>query len=202
MDSNTNTDSTNIKYKIMIIGNLAVGKSSIMYRFTDDLFNINLMGTAGIDIKKKQIKINDTDITLMIYDTAGHDRFRQITKSQYRGSKGIMLIYDITDRKTFESVSDWMDHIKTNADTGAEVILIGNKSDMLNRVITEEEGKALADKYNVPFVETSALTGLNIEKAFLTLVQNIHSRDGKKISIMSEIINQENKKHKKKVCCG
>jgi small GTP-binding protein len=201
MDSNIKTDQNTNKYKIMLLGNLAVGKSSIMYRFIEDNFNINMMGTAGIDIKRKITKIDDTDITLMIYDTAGHDRFRQITKSQYKGSKGIILIYDVTDRKSFESVSDWMDHIKANADSGVDIILVGNKIDMTNRTITEEEGKALANKFNIPFVETSALTGYNIEKAFTTLVQNIHNRNSKNIIILNEINKQENKK-KKKSCCG
>jgi small GTP-binding protein len=202
MDSNNKLDSNNIKYKIMLLGNMAVGKSSIMYRFTEDNFNVNMMGTAGIDIKKKKIKLNDTEITLMIYDTAGHDRFRQITKSQYKGSKGIILIYDVTDRKAFESVSDWMDHIKTNADSGVEIILVGNKIDMTNRTITEEEGKALSNKYNVQIIETSALTGYNIEKAFTTLVQNIQNRESKKVIITSDINKQEIKNEKKKTCCG
>ena len=191
------------KYKIMLLGNMAVGKSSIMYRFTEDNFNVNIMGTAGIDIRKKVIKINDTDMNLMIYDTAGHDRFRQITKSQYKGARGIIVIYDVTDRKAFESVTDWMDHIKTNADSDVEIVLVGNKIDMTNRAINEEEGKELAKKYNVPFIETSALTGYNIEKTFTTLVQSIVDKEMKKIVITNEVNNKpvENKKTKNDSCC-
>jgi small GTP-binding protein len=192
------------KYKIMLLGNMAVGKSSIMYRYTEDNFNVNIMGTAGIDIRKKIIRLNDTEMNLMIYDTAGHDRFRQITKSQYKGARGIIVIYDVTDRKAFESVTDWMDHIKTNADSDVEIVLVGNKIDMTNRAISEEEGKELAKKYNVPFIETSALTGYNIEKTFTTLVQNIIDKEMKKIIITSEVSNKptEPKKDKNNACCA
>ncbi len=191
------------KYKIMLLGNMAVGKSSIMYRYTEDNFNVNIMGTAGIDIRRKVIKLNDIDMNLMIYDTAGHDRFRQITKSQYKGARGIIVIYDVTDRKAFESVTDWMNHIKTNADSDVEIVLVGNKIDMTNRAINEEEGKTLAKKYNVPFIETSALTGYNIEKTFATLVQTILDKESKKIITTSEVNIKptESKKEKNNSCC-
>jgi small GTP-binding protein len=187
---------TNSQIKIMILGNQAVGKSSIMLRYTDDVFHYNMMGTAGVDIKKKMIKIQDEPIKVMIYDTAGHDRFRQITKNCYKGSKGIMLVYDVSDKKTYESVSDWMDHIKNNADSGAEIILVGNKSDITNREVTTEDGIALASKFKVPLFETSALTGYNVEAAFLKLVQNISNKEFKKI-----ILTTEEKKPKPKSRC-
>jgi small GTP-binding protein len=202
MESHRESESTKIKYKIMLLGNMAVGKSSIMYRFTDDHFNVNIMGTAGLEIKKKTLKLNDTDISLNIYDFAGQDRFRQITKSHYKDSNGIFLIYDITDRKAFESVSDWMNQIKLNAASGVEIILVGNKVDMTNRAVTEEEGKELANKYEFPFIETSAMTGYNIEKAFITLVENIRNKNSSRIILTSDINKQENKKQKKKSCCG
>ena len=152
MESQRPSEIFKTKYKIMLLGNMAVGKSSIMYRYTDDHFNVNIMGTAGLEIKKKLIKLNDTDISLNIYDFAGQDRFRKITKSHYKDSNGIILIYDITDRKAFESVSDWMNQIKINASSGIEIILVGNKVDMINRTVTEDEGRTLANKYNVPFI--------------------------------------------------
>jgi small GTP-binding protein len=184
--------------KVMILGNQAVGKSSIMLRYTDDIFHYNMMGTAGVDIKKKMIKVGDDNMKVMIYDTAGHDRFRQITKNLYKGAQGIMLVYDVSDKKTFENISYWMDHIKNNADVGVEIILIGNKIDITNREVSVEDGIALSNKFKVPIVETSALTGINVDSAFLTLVQNICNKDMKKIILTSEA----EKKPKKTRCCG
>jgi small GTP-binding protein len=203
MESQRSSQTFKIKYKIMLLGNMAVGKSSIMYRFTDDNFNVNIMGTAGLEIKKKLIKLHDTDISLNIYDFAGQDRFRKITKSHYKDSNGIILIYDVTDRKAFESVSEWINQIKINTYSSIEIILVGNKIDMINRIVTEDEGKALANKYNVPFIETSALTGYNIEKTFITLVEIIFNKNMSKISLITDLYKQENtKKKKKKSCCG
>jgi small GTP-binding protein len=199
MENNKTTEPSN-QIKIMILGNLAVGKSSIMLRYTEDVFHYNMMGTAGVDIKKKNIKIDEEPIKVMIYDTAGHDRFRQLTKNLYKGSKGIILVYDVSDKKTFESVSDWMDHIKTNADMGAEVILVGNKIDINNREVSSEDGIALAGKYGVPLVETSALNGYNIETAFLTLIKNICNKNSKKIILTTDV--QEKKPKQKTRCCG
>jgi small GTP-binding protein len=184
--------------KIMILGNQAVGKSSIMLRYTDDVFHYNMMGTAGVDFKKKMVKIGNEEIKVMIYDTAGHDRFRQITKNLYKGSQGIMLVYDVSDKKTFESVSYWMDHIKNNADVGVEIILVGNKIDITNREVSTEDGIGLANKFKVPIVETSALNGFNVENAFLTLIQNICEKDIKKIMLT----DNEKKPKTKTRCCG
>jgi small GTP-binding protein len=190
---------TDNQIKLMILGNQAVGKSSIMLRYTDDIFHYNMMGTAGVDFKKKMVKIGEEQVKVMIYDTAGHDRFRQITKNLYKGSQGIMLVYDISDKKTFESVSYWMDHIKNNADIGVEIILIGNKVDITNREVSLEDGEGLASKFKVPLVETSALTGYNIETAFFTLIQNICQKDLKKI-ILTDV--SEKKPKTKTRCCG
>jgi small GTP-binding protein len=190
-------DKTENQIKLMILGNHSVGKSSIMLRYTDDVFHYNMMGTAGVDIKKKMVKLNDEEtIKIMIYDTAGHDRFRQITKNCYKGSKGIMLVYDVSDKKSFESVSDWMDHIKTNADTGVEIILVGNKVDIIKREVTPEDGISLSRKFKVPVFETSALTGYNIEAAFVQLVQNISNKELKII-----LDTEESKKKRPKSRC-
>jgi small GTP-binding protein len=190
----------NTQVKLMILGNQAVGKSSIMLRYTDDIFHYNMMGTAGVDIKKKMVKNNQETIKVMIYDTAGHDRFRQITKNLYKGSQGIMLVYDVSDKKTFEGVTDWMDHIKSNADSTIEIILVGNKIDITNREVSYEDGIALSTKYKVPIVETSALTGVGIETAFLTLIQNISDRSFKRIVLTTEL--NEKKVKTKSRCCG
>ena len=197
----------NIKeIKIMLLGDQAVGKSSLMMRYTTDTFSLNTMGTAGIDLKKKTVKIDSEDVKIMIYDTAGHDRFRQITKVHYKGSRGVMLIYDVSDKKSYESVSTWMNHIKENAEDGVEITMVGNKIDIEDRQVNTDEGKNLAIKYAVPFVETSAMNGEGVEKAFLTLVTNIYKADKQmsepKIDNTTLKMNKKVDKVKRSKCCN
>jgi Ras-related protein Rab-8A len=192
--------------KIMLLGDQAVGKSSLMMRYTTDTFSLNTMGTAGIDLKKKTVTIDSEEVKIMIYDTAGHDRFRQITKVHYKGSRGVMLVYDVSDKKSYESVSTWMDHIKENAEVGVEIILVGNKIDIENRQVSTEEGKNLGIKYGVPFVETSAMSGEGVEKAFLTLVTKIYETDKQanepKTETPSVKVTKKTKTEKKSKCCN
>jgi small GTP-binding protein len=214
MDSGKKGDNSNMKQmkqmKLMILGDQAVGKSSLLLRYTEDTFSLNMMGTAGIDLKKKIVTIDNELVKVMIYDTAGHDRFRQITKVQYKGSKGIILVYDVADRKSFESVSSWMDHINENADDGVEIMLVGNKIDMMEkREVTKEEGIYLAQKFEVPIVETSALSGENVEQAFLTIIQTVYAREKlleneriRKLTLEDKLRADElEKKKKKNKCC-
>lgn len=195
--------------KLLILGDQAVGKSSLMIRYTDEVFNLNIMGTAGIDLKKKNVVIDGEPIKVMIYDTAGHERFRQIAKTQYKGSKGIVLIYDVTDIKTFDRVSYWIDHIKENADTGVEILLVANKCDKNEeRVVNYEDGANLALKFKVPFIETSAKTGENIDKAFLIIINNVFAKDKLKVNpinisgVIPEFPDDKRDKKKSSKCCN
>jgi len=165
--------------KIMLIGEAAVGKSSIMYRYTMNSFKLNMLGTAGIDFKKKEIVVNNEPIKIVLYDTAGHERFRKIIKNHCKGANGIVLVYDIGEEKSIERLSTWMTDIEENSDKGVEIILIGSKSDIEPRKITEEQGKELSLKYNVPIIETSAKTGHNIDLLFDMLINNILSKERK-----------------------
>lgn len=192
-----------LQVKLMLLGDQAVGKSSLMIRYTEDIFNLNIMGTAGIDLKKKNVTINNDNIKVMIYDTAGHDRFRQITKTQYRGAKGIILVYDVTDKKTFDSVSYWMDHIKENADADVEILLVGNKTDITeNRTVKVDDGAELGKKFNVKVVETSAKSGDNVDKAFMSIIDNIYNKEKGKLGTKEEDKSLKNKEKKKSKCCG
>jgi small GTP-binding protein len=200
------TKKAEIQFKLLLLGDQAVGKSSIMMRYTDNEFNLNIMGTAGVDLKKKNLVINGENVKVMIYDTAGHERFRLIAKTQYKGSNGIVLIYDVTDKKSFDNISYWMNHITDHAETDREILLVGNKIDKLNeRVVITEEGTALADKFGVPFIETSAKTGENIEDAFLKLNTNIYNKEKAKTNVVPIETLNNNKKDKKKTqskCCS
>ncbi len=189
--------------KLLLLGDQAVGKSSLMMRYTDDEFNFNIMGTAGVDLKRKTLVINGENIKVNIYDTAGHERFRLIAKSQYKGSKGIVIIYDITDKKSFENITYWMNHIKENSDSAVEIMLVGNKIDLSSeRAVQFEEGQALAEKNSVSFTETSAKTGENVEAAFFKLVQNIYNHEsaaGRQETVNTTALNQKKKTNSK--CC-
>ena len=165
------------KYKILMLGEQAVGKSSLVLRYTNNIFKYNIMGTAGLDLKKKDLKINDENITLLIYDSAGHDRFRKITEMQYKGSDGLILVYDTTDTKSFDWISEWIDKIKS-PELDSEILLLGNKIDLPNRLINLEKAEELTKKYNISYIETSALTGENVDLAFSKLIEKIHIKKG------------------------
>jgi small GTP-binding protein len=191
--------------KLLLLGDQAVGKSSLMIRYTEDIFNLSIMGTAGVDLKRKNIIIDNENVKVMIYDTAGHERFRSIAKTQYKGSKGIILVYDVAEKKSFDRVSTWMDNIKEHLDTDVEILLVGNKIDMKDeRIVSSEEGENLAKNFGVSFMETSAKTGENVDTAFMKLIKKIYDKE-KLIEKkqVTETLNSNDKKEKKKSskCC-
>jgi Ras-related protein Rab-8A len=191
-----NNDNKKNNIKIIIIGDQAVGKSSLLMRYCEDKFTLNMMGTAGIDFKRKIIDYRKTQINVIFYDSAGHDRFRHIVKQHYQGAKGIILTYDVTDKNSFTNVNEWMNNIKENADSNAEIILIGNKIDLIeHRVVSTEEGLELSKKYEVDLFETSAKIGENTEKAFYSIIVKIleNSVLNKEIKF-KDFIESENEK--------
>ncbi len=206
-----------ITIKLMMIGEQAVGKSSLTKRYTDKIFIPNIMGTAGLDMHKKIVKINDENINVIVYDSAGHERFRKITEVQYKGSDGLILVYDITDKKSFEWIIEWIDKLKSENYSGMEILLLGNKIDLDDRKISENDLIDLGNKYNIPIIETSALTGQNVDEAYNKIINNIYN--SKTLNIIkkqndlelklseNEIdnerirINKDTNKKKKKGCC-
>lgn len=200
----TNTEST---IRVVIIGDQAVGKSSIMLRYTQNVFNVKMMGTAGIDVRKKELIYQNIPIRMLIYDSAGHERFRQITQTQFKGAKGIILVYDLNDHKTFENVEQWIKSITENADYGAEVIIVGNKLD-LQRDVSNEEIESISKKYKMSHMETSALTGENVDKVFDTLLENIMTKeiqvktDNDIVLSQQKIVLEPLQKKNKKGCCS
>ncbi len=188
--------------KLLLLGDQAVGKSSLILRYADNEFNLNIMGTAGVDLKRKNVKINNENVKVNIYDTAGHERFKQIAKSQYKGTEGIIIIYDVTDKKSFDNVSIWMNHIKENSDTGVEIMLVGNKIDRTSeRQVQTEDGLALSQKYGVNFMETSAKTGDNVDSTFLKLIQIIYNKHTSSAKQGSDSTNLNAKKKSNSKCC-
>ncbi|XP_034941844.1 ras-related protein Rab-3 isoform X2 [Chelonus insularis] len=160
-------------FKLLIIGNSSVGKTSFLFRYADDSFTSAFVSTVGIDFKVKTVFRHDKRVKLQIWDTAGQERYRTITTAYYRGAMGFILMYDITNEESFNSVQDWITQIKTYSWDNAQVILVGNKCDMEERVVSYERGKQLAEQLGVPFFETSAKENINVKAVFEQLVDII-----------------------------
>ncbi|CAF3331801.1 unnamed protein product [Rotaria socialis] len=161
-------------FKLLLIGDSGVGKTCILFRFSDDSFNASFISTIGIDFKIKTIELDGRKIKLQIWDTAGQERFHTITTSYYRGATGIMLVYDVTQARSFENINKWLRNIDDHASDDVVKMLVGNKCDMDDkRCITRARGEALAREHAIPFLETSAKNNVNVEKAFFEMARLI-----------------------------
>ena len=184
----------------------------MILRFIDRVFYYDTKTTIGVDFKVKRINLLNKNVLVKIWDSAGQERFKTVTRQYYKNAEGVMLIYDVTSQKSFSMIEEWFKSIIENKRKGAEVILIGNKKDMVNRVISAEQGESLAKKFEIKYYETSALSGENVDQAFEELAENIlkiklnteeeesislsynSERDGKKK-------NSEKDRDKKQPCC-
>ncbi|KAK8897469.1 hypothetical protein M9Y10_015421 [Tritrichomonas musculus] len=188
--------------KILLIGESAVGKSSLLLQFTENKFKDCTMGTIGVDYKTKVIDIDGTSLKLQIFDTAGQEKFRTITKTYYRGAKGILVVFDVSRKDTFVLTRFWIDSIKESATSDVDVALVGNKCD-LPRAVTKEEASKYADEYKIPYFETSAKDGTNVSEIFAYLGKTILKRETKNPETREEGVTKiEPKKEQKKEGCG
>ena len=186
-------------YKVLLLGDSTVGKTCFLMRYTDNTFQEIHMSTIGLDYRLKSMTLKSgKNVKVQIWDTAGQDRFRAITKNYYKGAHGIILIYDVTNQLSFDNVSNWINQIKEEASDKVTIFLVGNKiDDVENRKIQTESGKNLAENFQLQFYETSAKTGENVEKTFQALVEKIdeisliNTRGGKLTPVNG----------KKKGCC-
>lgn len=161
----------------IITVSLGVGKSCLLLRFCDDSFTPSFITTIGIDFKIRIVDLDGKKLKVQIWDTAGQERFRTITTAYYRGAMGIMLVYDVTDERSFNNIRNWIRNIDQYASEGVNKILIGNKcDDVERRVVDRERGAELAREYGLKFMETSAKNNVNVEEAFLTLSRDIKKR--------------------------
>lgn len=181
-------------FKVLIIGDSSVGKSSILLRYVENMFTELFLSTIGVDFKIKMLKYNDKDIKLQIWDTAGQERFKTITRSYYRGANAVIIVYDVTDIESFHHVSVWLDEMARNTDQNVKnivPILVGNKIDKEKmRQVSQKDGLAYANEKNIDFIEVSSKTGENVEKIFDILVPKLIS---KKCVVDNKINSQEKK---------
>ena len=166
-------------YKILLLGDSTVGKTCFLLRFMEDSFIDLHMATIGLDYKLKTMILEEQKIVkVQIWDTAGQDKFRAITRNYYKGASGIILIFDVTNIKSFENIKKWINEIKEEISENVSIVLIGNKIDNVKeRKITKEQGDKLASEIGVKFFETSAKTGEGVNESVFYLVKIIYEND-------------------------
>ncbi len=188
-------------YKILLLGDSSVGKTCFLMRYTDNTFQEIHMSTIGLDYKLKNVQLDDGKmVKIQIWDTAGQDRFRSITKNYYKGAHGIIVMYDVTNRRSFDNVKNWVEQIREEVSNKVSIILVGNKIDDVDgRKVTTEEGQKMAEECGLSFFECSAKSGDNIDHTFNELVkktvESYSQMDG-----TGAKLNSKNSK-KKKGCC-
>ncbi|CAG9535493.1 unnamed protein product [Cercopithifilaria johnstoni] len=162
-------------FTVMLIGDSCCGKTCLLIRFKDGAFlNNNFIATVGIDYRNKLVEIDNAKVKLQIWDTAGQERFRAITTTYYRDADALLLVYDLTNRQSFIDIRDWLTRIKENAKETVLITLVGNKMDLQSsRKVEYEEGRQLAEAYNIGFIETSAKSGQNVKETFQEITRKL-----------------------------
>jgi len=186
MDNNPiHEDIFDVILKVVLIGDSGVGKSNLLSRYTRNEFNLESKSTIGVEFATRSIKIDGKQVKAQIWDTAGQERFRTITTAYYRGAMGILLVYDITNEKSFDNIKTWIQNIKQHASEDVEKMILGNKCDMEDkRHISTEQGQRLAAEHGVEFMETSAKSNINVEEAFVMIARKIKAKmDTKSVSM-------------------
>eukprot|EP01059_Diplonema_ambulator_P021061 TRINITY_DN3505_c0_g1_i1.p1 TRINITY_DN3505_c0_g1~~TRINITY_DN3505_c0_g1_i1.p1 ORF type:complete len:224 (+),score=40.29 TRINITY_DN3505_c0_g1_i1:53-673(+) len=164
-------------FKYIIIGDSGVGKSCLLLQFTDKRFEPIHDLTIGVEFGARMVVIDQKQIKLQIWDTAGQESFRSITRSYYRGATGALLVYDVTRRETFDNLKSWLNDARDNANTNMTIMLIGNKCDLESkRQVAKEEGEKFAQENGLVFMETSAKTALGVDDAFVNTAKSIYEK--------------------------
>eukprot|EP01066_Platyproteum_vivax_P007357 Platyproteum_vivax@DN2853_c0_g1_i1.p1 len=180
-------------FKLVLIGDSGVGKSCLLLRFADDAFTDSYITTIGVDFRFRTITVDGKTVKLQIWDTAGQERFRTITSAYYRGADGIIMVYDTSNRESFDHIDDWLSEVNRYANGGTCKVLVGNKCDLPSgRQVTVEEGQKKAQELGVRFVETSAKDATNVEQAFSLMAQeliNLRSTGGNVGRARSQRVN-------------
>ena len=191
-------------YKVLLLGDTTVGKTCFLLKYTDKIFQDVHITTIGLDYRLKTMTLKSgKNVKLQIWDTAGQDRFKAITKNYYKGANGIILIYDVTNTKTYDNIKIWISQIREEATPNVVVYLCGNKIDMKDyRSVSTEEGKKLSEEFGLPFNETSAKDGININETFEDLVERIDSNYSKlELNDGKPIKNKLYKGNKNRILC-
>lgn len=193
--------------KLIVVGDSGVGKSSLLHRFSDNVFSDQYNDTIGVDFKIKTITVDGKIVKVHVWDTAGQERFRIIVSLYYRGADGVMYVYDVTSSKTLHRISSFDDDVKKHTSVKLPNLLVGNKIESHRRVVTREAAEDVCRKYGIDgYIETSAKTGECVNDAYKQLVRNIINRRTKPV-ITSETKPQmkivlDNQINEKSKCCA
>lgn len=170
-----NPESYDYLFKIVLIGDSAVGKTNLLSRFAKNEFSLETKATLGVEFACKTVVSDNKSIKAQVWDTAGQERYKAITSAYYRGAVGALLVYDITRMSSFTNLAKWLTELRDHASQDLIIMLIGNKSDLQNlRVVKTEDAQAFANKNGLHFMETSALNNKNVEGAFNDLIDRIY----------------------------
>lgn len=179
---NTEQQSYDYLFKVLLIGDKQAGKSALLKRFAEGSFSENYTTTIGIDFMTKTTTFAGTSLKLQIWDTAGQERFRNITNSYYRGAHAILIVFDLSDRKMFENLENWYETATTQGPENCAIGLVGTKTDLTDRKVTQEEAEAFAEKHDIVYAETSARDNNNVDQPFLQVTKKLLQSKGTSIS--------------------
>lgn len=193
-------------FKLLIIGDAGVGKSAILIRFADNTFSSSYINTIGVDFKIRTIEVGGERVKLQIWDTAGQERFRTITSTYYRGTNGIILVFDVTTEVTFVNVKKWLQEIEDNDCQSVPRVLVGNKIDCPNRAVQTESAEKFAKSKKLAYFESSAKLNEGVLDVFLHVAKMAlakkHVTDRPKGATQQQGLDlKEHKSHKKSKCC-
>lgn len=198
-----------IAFKVMLVGDSGVGKTCLLIRYKDCSFLSGAyISTVGMDFRNKVVTVDDYKVKLQIWDTAGQERFRSVTHAYYRDAHALLLLYDVSNKASFDNTRAWLGEINEYAQDDVVIMLIGNKADIMqDRQVRTEDGERLAREYGVAFMETSAKTGCNVELAFMAVARELKQRASRSVHgasgrfNMTEYIRQESQA-KPNGCCS
>ncbi|XP_004628163.1 ras-related protein Rab-26 isoform X3 [Octodon degus] len=171
-------DFYDIAFKVMLVGDSGVGKTCLLVRFKDGAFLAGtFISTVGIDFRNKVLDVDGMKVKLQIWDTAGQERFRSVTHAYYRDAHALLLLYDVTNKTSFDNIQAWLTEIQEYAQDDVVLMLLGNKVDSTQeRAVKREDGEKLAKEYGLPYMETSAKTGVNVDLAFTAIAKELKQR--------------------------
>jgi small GTP-binding protein len=191
-------------FKFIVIGSSGVGKTAILKRLVDDVFTRESQTTIGVEFLATAIDVDGVSIKLQIWDTAGQERFRSIAKAYFRSAIGVILVFDLASRRSFEDLNQWLNDVHSLCDPNAEITLIGNKSDLTEeRAVTAAEADSFAELHHLAYLETSAAGGNNIHEAFRRTAAAIYRKSLTTKDPNGDVEGADlTKKSKKGGCCG
>lgn len=195
-------------FKLLIIGDSGVGKSSLLLRFADNTFSGSYITTIGVDFKIRTVQVDGQRVKLQIWDTAGQERFRTITSTYYRGTHGVIVVYDVTSGDSFANVKRWLHEIEQNCDV-VNKVLVGNKNDAPDRkVVLTEDALRFAEQMGIQLFETSAKDNINVEEMFMSVTRQVlrnkqEMRERQNVNAQQDTVNlrKSNKQGKRNKCC-